>query len=72
MSQASSDEDDLFETLWRLQGSRIDEQRCLLPPVSKSSGAAAVAVAGAGEALSSDELFELIFATQVRTCRQCS
>lgn len=68
-SQASSDEDDLFETLWRLQSSRIDEQRCQLPPISK----AAAPTSGQRwqetpevEALSSDELFELIFASQVR------
>lgn len=57
-SQASNDEDDLFETLWRLQSSRIEEQRCQLPPISRQEPEA--------EALSSDELFELIFASQVR------
>lgn len=69
-SQASSEEDDLFETLWRLQGSRIEEQRCQLPPIAK----AAAPTPGQRwqeppevEALSSDELFELIFASQVRS-----
>ena len=57
-SQVSNDEDDLFETLLRLQGARIEEQRCSMPPLSKQNE---------GESLSSDELFELIFASQVRT-----
>ena len=68
-SQASSDEDDLFETLWRLQGSRIEEQRCQLPPiatVTAPSGEQWQEVPVEGEALSSDELFELIFTSQVR------
>ena len=64
-SQASSEEDDLFETLWRQQGSRIEEQRCQLPPLGSNKQAAAATVEVEGEALSSDELFELIFASQV-------
>jgi len=68
-SQASSDDDDLFETLWRLQGSRIDEQRCPLPPASKVSSPSnrhRWQEPAEGDApLSSDELFELIFASQV-------
>lgn len=62
------DEDDLFETLWRLQGSRIDDQRCDMP-----SGAVPPEVVpdqdnweeGEAECLSSDELFDMIFECQV-------
>ena len=68
-SQASSEEDDLFETLMRLQGSRIEEQRCPLPPPVKPSGNASrqrwQQESVEGEALSRDELFDLIFASQV-------
>lgn len=69
-SQASSEEEDLFETLWRLQGSRIDEQRCHMPPMIKVAAAPSsrhrFQEGAEGEALSTDELFELIFTSQVR------
>lgn len=68
-SQISNDEDDLFETLQRLQGSRIEEQRCSLPPMIKSSAPSSRSRwqdgGVEGEALSKDELFDLIFASQV-------
>ena len=64
-SQVSSDEDDLFETLMRLQGSRIDEQRCPLPPAVKANPPSRHRWQEEGEALSRDELFDLIFASQV-------
>ena len=56
----SSDEDDLFETLMRLQGSRIDEQRCPLPPAGKANPPSPHRWQEEGEALSRDELFDLI------------
>lgn len=65
------DEDDLFETLWRLQGARIDDQRCDMPSVASPS----VGVQdqdhweeGEAECLSSDELFDMIFECQVCVC----
>lgn len=66
-SQTSSgEEEDLFETLWRLQGSRIDEQRCQFPLVNKATPPSARQKPSDGEGVSNDELFELIFASQVR------
>ena len=69
-SRTSSDEDDLFEALWRSQGSRIEEQRCQLPPLSSVTGPGSARHSHRwepeGEAMSSDDLFELIFASQVR------
>ena len=68
-SQASSEEDDLFEMLCRLQGSRIEEQRCDMPrlPGTKATTSSQQRWDETDEdCLSSDELFELIFASQVR------
>jgi hypothetical protein len=67
-SQASSDEDDLFETLLRLQGARIEDQRCPLPPPPKTSSADRrwQEAEEVDPGMSSEELFELIFACQVR------
>lgn len=64
ISQASKEEDDLFETVLRLQGSRIDEQRCALPPASNLTTPSQHR--WEEECVSKDELFELIFASQVR------
>lgn len=66
---SSSEEDDLFEALWRFQSStRIEDQRCQMP-----NGAAPPHVMPQSnweeteaECLSSDELFEMIFRCQVR------
>ena len=63
-TSSSQDEDDLFDTLWRMQSSRIEEQRCQMPPQAQASGSSRQEAEA--EALSSDELFELIFASQVR------
>lgn len=60
-SQMSGDEEDLFDTLWRLQGSRLEEQRCQLPPLESNSAWQEPE----GDSMSTDELFELIFASQV-------
>lgn len=64
------EEDDLFDTLWRLQGSRIDDQRCDLPSpangVSHNSEDQERWEEGEAECLSSDELFDMIFECQVR------
>lgn len=70
-SRTSSDDDDMFDALWRSQSSRIDEQRCQLPPLAAVSAPGTARhshrwEAEAGEAMSSDDLFELIFASQVR------
>ncbi len=71
-SQLSGDEEDLFDTLWRLQGSRIDEQRCQMPPQAEASGTTRQGWQEAeGDSLSTDELFELIFASQVRRGAEC-
>lgn len=75
-SQASSEEEELFETLWRMQGSRIEEQRCQLPPVAKATAPSSAGQRwqepsegeGVSKGVSNDELFELIFASQVREC----
>ena len=68
-SQGSlSEEDDLFDALWRFQSSRIEDQRCDMPngvppphvmPQTNWEETEA-------ECLSSDELFEMIFRCQVR------
>ena len=58
-----SEEDDLLDMLWRMQGSRIEEQRCNMasaPHVMPSGGG------GENESdVSSDELFDMIFRCQV-------
>lgn len=75
-SSDRSEDDDLFETLWKLQSSRIDEQRCQMPIIGKTPSShrwqeAAETQPQGGEALSRDELFELIFASQVRARCVC-
>lgn len=73
-SQASSEDEDLFEALWRSQSSRIDEQRCQLPPLASVTAPGTARHSHRwepeGEAMSSDDLFELIFASQVRNGRE--
>ena len=74
-SQLSGDDEDLFDTLWRLQGSRIEEQRCPMPamasPESSNTTSSSRQQWQDNEAdLSTDELFELIFASQVRQGRK--
>lgn len=65
------EEEDLFDTLWRLQGSRIDDQRCDMPsPANGLSHHHGVDdqerwEEGEAECLSSDELFDMIFECQV-------
>lgn len=66
-SQISSEEDDLFDSLWKLQGCRIEEQRCEMPASSKAeSSTTSQSRWRDSEGMSSDELFDLIFASQVR------
>lgn len=69
-SQISSEEEDLFDTLWKLQSGRIDEQRCEMPVLSKpdssSSSKSRSAWRDSEDCTSSEELFDLIFASQVR------
>lgn len=67
------EEEDLFDTLWRLQGARIDDQRCDMP--SPANGLSHHHNGddqerweeGEAECLSSDELFDMIFECQVRS-----
>lgn len=67
------EEEDLFDTLWRLQGARIDDQRCDMP--SPANGLSHHHGGddqerweeGEAECLSSDELFDMIFECQVRS-----
>ena len=69
------EEEDLFDTLWRLQGSRIDDQRCDMPsPANGLSHHHGVDdqerwEEGEAECLSSDELFDMIFECQVCSVR---
>ncbi len=73
-SQHSCSEEDeaLFDTLWRLQGARIEEQRCDMPVqrIEASSSSRHVWQEADKDCLSRDELFELIFNSQVRVV-QC-
>ena len=64
-SKIANDEegDDLFDILWRLQDSRIEDQRCDMdsaPHIMPASRG------GENEECTSDELFEMIFRCQVR------
>lgn len=75
-SQISSEEEDLFETMWKMQGCRIDEQRCEMPAAIKVESTATTRPRwrdSEGDCMSSDELFDLIFASQVRNqkVREC-
>lgn len=68
-SQVSSEEEELLDTLWRLQGCRIEEQRCEMPSNIKLVTVPAAQQRwqdGEAECVSSDELFDLIFASQVK------
>ena len=65
-SHFSNDEDDLLEMLWRIQSSRIEEQRSTMPGESTPHiMPASRGAEGEGECLSSEDLFELIFRCQV-------
>lgn len=71
------EEEDLFDTLWRLQGARIDDQRCDMPSpangLSHHNGDDQERwEEGEAECLSSDELFDMIFECQVRSVCGCS
>lgn len=62
------EEDDLFDTLWRLQGARIDDQRCVMPSAAMCHDSVSDQdrwEEGEAECLSSDELFDMIFECQV-------
>ncbi len=64
--RGGSDDDDLFDMLWSLQGCRIEEQRSVMiepPHIMRENGQ------GAGQ--SQEELFDMILSVQVRE-RQCS
>ena len=68
-SKVSSNDDELLDTLWRLQGCRIEDQRCEMPDGIKMMSAPAAQQRwhdGEGECVSSEELFDLIFASQVK------
>lgn len=65
-SQVSSEEDDLFDTLCRLQGCRIEDQRCEMPASGKPSAAPQRWRDSEVDCVSSEELFDLIFASQVK------
>ena len=68
-SQVYSEEDELLDTMWRLQGCRLEEQRCEMPAAIKVVVAPATEKNwqdGEAECVSSEELFDLIFASQVR------
>ena len=58
----------------RLQGSRIEEQRCPLPPAVKSTTPSRHRWQEnvETEAMSRDELFDLIFASQVSWFTACA
>lgn len=74
-SQLSGDDEDLFDTLWRLQSSRIEEQRCPMPAMAAEESSSSSSNSSSNSRqqqwqendadLSTDELFELIFASQV-------
>lgn len=65
-ASAGGEEDRLFDMLCRMQGSRIEEQRC-----DMASAPHMMPASRGGESeteLSSDELFDMIFRCQVRAC----
>jgi len=71
-SQISSEEDDLFETLWKLQGCRIEEQRCEMPVMGSKAEPSTVSRPSrwrdSEDCMSTEDLFDLICASQVRSC----
>ncbi len=64
-SSYGNEEDDLLEALYRMQSSRIEDQRCGMssePPHIMPERAGGQ---GGAECVTSDDLFELIFSCQV-------
>ena len=66
-SSGEEAEEELFEALWRVQSSRIEDQRCNMAsaPHVMAASSSSRRLEGGGEGLGSDELFEMIFASQV-------
>lgn len=65
-SSGEEAEEELFEALWRVQSSRIEDQRCNMAsaPHVMAASSSSRRLEGGGEGLGSDELFEMIFASQ--------
>lgn len=64
MPQSHELEDDLFDMLWQLQGTRIEDQRSVMSVESPPH----IMPQGTSQEQPDDELFEMIFTCQVCLC----